>query len=708
MGGGGISGGMANNCTIVGNTAIGVGGGVGWEDSGGDVAVRTRLYNCIVYYNRALISSNAHRYAELENCCCPDVDQGVNGCITNVPELVSFSHLAPESPCIGAGRAEYSSGWDIDGEAWLDSSSMGCDEFHGTDSQLMRVAMDFNYIHPVAGHSVRFAAEIEGQPSMNVWDFGDGACVTNQILSSHVWEDAGTYDVILSAFYDGFPDGICATQTFCVVDRDATAVYVSPSGCDTNCGADWASAKATIQAGIETQEYDGGIVWVNEGTYALTNEIYVDRAVVVRSVDGPGRCIVDGQGKANCFSLCDVDCVVSGFTITNGYSFYGGAGVACGGSGPLVTNCVITGNKAEYYYGFGGGMTGGTLKDCLITGNYAYIGGGLFGVRAEGCIIAGNTAEDGGGVEGARMTSDGAYLKNCIISDNIASGYSGGGMMRATAVNCLISGNVSAAYGGGVYESSLYNCTVVSNTAALSGGGVCDREDHLNWPLDPDYGVAYNCVVWGNNAPRNKDLFVFRGEYNCAPDADHCYEGNTTNAPIFVDADHGDYRLMAGSPCINAGSNDCAVGAVDLNGYPRVVLGRVDLGAYEYVVDPADYDGDGLSNTEEGTLQTDSTLTDADGDGEDDGREVYMGFDPTAAASNLGFSGREFAGGYQLGFSTSTNHRFIVESRDSLMTGLWIERLGFNGTGAPFVFDDPSFMTNRFYRIRVETGNASF
>ena len=700
---GGINVGTARNCTIVGNTAISTGGGVGWGSNGGDWYLYTTLYNCIVYGNRALIYSDIHRYAHAEYSCSPDLRHGVHGNITNAPALVSLSHLAPESPCIGAGSAEFSVGTDLDGEAWLDAPSMGCDEFYGVDSNRMQVTMNYNYAHPVEGQEVRFTAEIEGVPSMNVWNFGDGCRVTNQVFPFHAWSEAGSYDVILSAFNDGFPSGICSTQTFYVAARDATAVYVSPSGNDANSGADWASAKATIKAGIEAQEYDGGLVLVEAGTYALTNWIYIDKAVVLRSVSGPEETIVDGQGTCRCFALSDVDCVISGFTITNGYSHNGGSGVTCGGCSPVVTNCVITGNKGGYDYSFGGGMAGGNLKDSLVVGNYAYGGGGLSSVRAENCVITGNTAEFAGGVEGGTMTSDGTLLVNCTISDNAALNGSAGGLSRATAVNCLIKGNTAPYHAGGAWECSLYNCTVVSNTAGDSGGGVYDGDELLYWPSDPDYGVVYNCVVWGNSAPRLADLFVmWNGDHNCAPEVTHGYDGNTTNAPAFVDAANGDYRLMTGSPCINAGSNGCVATAVDLSGYPRVVHGRVDLGAYEYIVNPEDYDGDGLSNAEEATIQTDATLSDSDSDGEDDGREVSMGFDPTSSASRLGFYGYESAAGYQIGFFSTSNHLFIVESRDSLTSGSWIERLGLEGAGEPLSFLDENIFSNRFYRVRVE------
>ena len=54
--------------------------------------------------------------------------------------------------------------------------------------------------------------------------------------------------------------------------------------------------------------------------------------------------------------------------------------------------------------------------------------------------------------------------------------------------------------------------------------------------------------------------------------------------PLFVNPNGGDFRIGSGSPCRDVGTNlTWMAGASDLNGQPRIMGGRCDIGAYEYV-----------------------------------------------------------------------------------------------------------------------------
>ncbi|MCC7291788.1 MAG: hypothetical protein IT449_06985 [Phycisphaerales bacterium] len=60
-------------------------------------------------------------------------------------------------------------------------------------------------------------------------------------------------------------------------------------------------------------------------------------------------------------------------------------------------------------------------------------------------------------------------------------------------------------------------------------------------------------------------------------------EGNFDADPQWIDAGGGNLRIAGDSPCVDAGDNDAVTQSVDLDGNPRILGGRVDIGAYENV-----------------------------------------------------------------------------------------------------------------------------
>jgi len=108
-----------------------------------------------------------------------------------------------------------------------------------------------------------------------------------------------------------------------------------------------------------------------------------------------------------------------------------------------------------------------------------------------------------------------------------------------------------------------------------------------------DRMVIANSIVWGNaNAPdltgwsgagaQTSEATINNaiiGTGNYTPGA-----GVSSADPRFVDAAHGNDRLMWTSPAIDAGSNAAVpvFASTDLAGDPRIINGTVDLGAYEF------------------------------------------------------------------------------------------------------------------------------
>ena len=256
-----------------------------------------------------------------------------------------------------------------------------------------------------------------------------------------------------------------------------------------------------------------------------------------------------------------------------------------------------------------------TIIDPVRQSRCAYL---TNGASLAGFSLRHGAADIFGG--GVFCTSPDVFLTNCVITDNtvytndngVVSG-SGGGVCGGTLYNCLVASNSAAVSGGGAIASTLYNCTLTDNHAGRYGGGVYSS-------------AATNCIVYFNAA-------VLPYDNHLLAQLDHCCTtpmptngvGNITNAPQFVNYPGGDLRQNGVSPCIGAGDNSTVGTTIDLAGYPRIMRGTVDIGAYEFqgtnaivfyswvqhhgividgLTDYEDPDGDGLNNWQEWVCYT--------------------------------------------------------------------------------------------------------
>ena len=318
----------------------------------------------------------------------------------------------------------------------------------------------------------------------------------------------------------------------------------------------------------------------------------------------------DGPGFANnqdnsyhvvTGSFTDETAVLDGVTITggnaNGLSEHvRGGGMYNASGNPSIINCVFIRNYAMV---MGGGMfnyqSRPTLIDCAFIDNVCDDDGG--GIRnylnshavITNCDFIGNSAVgDGGGLNNRKNSN--AVVTGCVFVNNTA-GMGGGmenhvGKAAVTGVpvisNCLFIGNVSPE-GGGMRNndasSMITNCTFVGNT----GSGMNNRK---NTP------TVTNCIFWSNTGGS------FDGSGNPIVTFSNVEGGFTGSSnidvnPGFVQPGYwnsdgtwveGDYHLVTGSPCIDAGDPGFVTdpNETDMDGRPRVINGRVDMGAYEY------------------------------------------------------------------------------------------------------------------------------
>ena len=128
------------------------------------------------------------------------------------PQLSSTSHLTAGSPCRGAGSSAYTVGVDIDGEAWANPPSIGCDEYvSGAVTGALSAAISAYATNTVPGVALSFAVLTQGRTSASQWDFGDATVISNQVLVSHAWAVMGDYPIVLTAYNETYPGGVSAT-----------------------------------------------------------------------------------------------------------------------------------------------------------------------------------------------------------------------------------------------------------------------------------------------------------------------------------------------------------------------------------------------------------------------------------------------------------------------------------------------------------------
>ena len=271
---------------------------------------------------------------------------------------------------------------------------------------------------------------------------------------------------------------------------------------------------------------------------------------------------------------------IVGSTFTGNVANDIGGGLYFNGSTIDVRQSTFEGNQARGGGGLGFRLgTNGIVADCVFEGNISALdGGGIFSSASWPdflrCRIINNEAQsDGGGITINGETTEEVDLTSCLIAGNTASGRGGGAIAQVGP------------------DGSLINCTVVDNTA-MEGGGVIS--------VGAGAGLRVRNAIIRDNAPSQYPISATNVAFNCNISGGEL--ANNTNVidvdPMFVDPANGDYRLMEGSPSIDAGDAgflNTQADPSDLDGRSRAVtadarsatgepiLGLfVDHGAFEF------------------------------------------------------------------------------------------------------------------------------
>jgi hypothetical protein len=335
-----------------------------------------------------------------------------------------------------------------------------------------------------------------------------------------------------------------------------------------------AGTSLEVYGRLDARGEPGDSIRINGGPVVLRGGVPSSMSHVVMSA-GDGT-ILPGYGGGLLVEgsiLRAEGCVIQGYARDGGRRSTGPTlddGIrACGGgiavrdrSNVTLVDCVVRDNyvlsatitgmidKRAHFFGLGGGIYADgvswvTLVRCLVTRNRADSGGaGIYAVEAT--IVA----------------------DNCYIVDNTLTTF---GNHRISRYPPNVVGGIALSCGE---TSILRNCTIAGNRvdtaySPLRGVvlGPCRMESSIVWDndqyLDTAIVAAY-CDVEDSTT-------VFHGEDNIHAD------------PLFVDATHADYTVLAGSPCIDIGDPAAPLDGdgtradigVSTNSYTRPIISTI-------------------------------------------------------------------------------------------------------------------------------------
>jgi len=392
----------------------------------------------------------------------------------------------------------------------------------------------------------------------------------------------------------------------------------------------------------------GDTIHIAPGTYF--EHLSTGKGLTFVGTDGAATTILDGGGSGPPILKVsgEANTVIRGLTFQNGTGAFGGAIGIPGGvlqtSTVLIDSCVIQDNSATNTSttATGGGIAVSradvTVLDTAILRNVARgplsgtgplaEGGGLDVIHGdltmERCLVANNNVDTpgisyGGGVLcllGTLVVTDTQFIDNAT---SFGSATQGGGLYfsvnfptnPATIERSTFRGNVANDTGGAlqlVGTSTLEDVELVDNFtlgqgSALSTLGPCVvRRSTIVGDQSPSLihvGASASLsmtssIVWSYSptipiegdptslAASTLDDCDVRGDWSGAG------SGNIASDPLFADRANGDYTLLAGSPCIDAGDPAFTSTGLDVAGLPRFLDGnldrslRVDMGAHEF------------------------------------------------------------------------------------------------------------------------------
>lgn len=643
------------NCLIADNTCRGV--LIGHDDPGSGI----RLLNCTVVDNtsgtsvspvanarvsaiNSILDGNAGKtgttptLGAATSCVLDFTAATETDCQHVDPALVNRAgglyQPGDASPCLGAGSltAYDLTETDLAGRPRLTDGkvSIGAYEYDPSVKYVEAAVTGYpKYLYAPAG--VSFAASVCGLGTQGVlfhWDFDNDGTVDYITSRASFTYALGVGDYDPTLYISNATEGVSyrLDTTFSILARPTRYVKDGNEGAEPPYATEETAAPDIATAVAFCS--DGDAVVILPGTYEISEQIVVDKELIVGGATGkPEDVVIHETANDRCLQICGgEECLVHSLTVENGkrsatFDFGSGVYMAVGtyakvddnyypsaGSGTLsnvivracsqsskfcvcpgvyangpkcfVTHCQIVDNTSSSSYSDGGFVQGVGLH---LTG----------GARAENCLVARNVSDNSkfgnsdsdlwtywhdGQTQAAVFVGDGSSIRYSTIVSNAMS-FCGGVNVNGSGFfeKCVIAGNI-------VTEKTIRESSdrytvwaafpyVMRSLKFYHGTVAQDFEQNVK-----DYIAAEQAAAAASEALANKS-------YN-AVDVDGLALGAGTvfaTAPELFRSFPRNFRLRNDSPAVDVvpEGSELNMPSLDLLGNPRLVNGAYDLGCFE-------------------------------------------------------------------------------------------------------------------------------
>ncbi|MHC5856139.1 Calx-beta domain-containing protein [Nostoc sp.] len=383
---------------------------------------------------------------------------------------------------------------------------------------------------------------------------------------------------------------------------------------------------ANNDPGIETILFDTTGIFgdATPDTITLTSgELNITEGVIIQGT-GANKLTISGNNTSRVFNAT-ASLSIDGLKITGGNGANGGGIYST--SSVIVSNSTFSGNTASTS---GGGIYSSssvTVSDSSIFGNTASSnGGGIYSSSAtvSDSSIFGNIANLGGGMYSTNATVSNSTLSSNTANSNGGGIFSNGSNGSVTISNSTISSNTAKTNGGGIYSTNnttVGNSTIFGNTADSDNNGQGDGGGIYRGGGTVSIS---NSIIAGNIDPGNQGADVFGNNFNgnaynligkIAGKSSGTLGTGTDiinpNPGLKLLGDYGGstqtHALDFNSPARNAGDPTYSGGlTTDQRGtnFNRIESGRIDIGAFEYVLPKVSFGAATYNAIEDSTATT--------------------------------------------------------------------------------------------------------